>query len=190
MVWDTSPIIEKILLPRKFWNADVKEKYKTINFLYFSHFIILVLTIIFLLLLLLFSSPYSPIIQEFFQVNNFTDVETINLTTAQISKINNHMSQLKPEYLKKQDKIIFVRDLENHCYGGNSCEGLGGYNLGKGSKIVIEYTNYDYEMKMRICHELLHTYMDLGDITHEVVYDLGYQLPCFKKINQRIGLVD
>ena len=91
-----------------------------------------------------------------------------NLTEEQINHIESILDDIDYFWINSAKKITFTgnkKDLE---------EGKGGTNIFK--RIIVLYDEKDYILRMRLCHEAIHTFSPNEDIA----YKLGDELYCFK----------
>jgi len=109
---------------------------------------------------------------------------TINyddLTPEETRIAENMISAIKPEYLAHQRSITFTHNLSKFS-NDEDVETYAGYNY-LGHNYIL-WSDWETSMKITVCHELLHTFMWRDELTHEVVYDLGEKLVCFKEIDK------
>ncbi len=113
-------------------------------------------------------------------------VEYVGLSEEQIIVVQEILSDLKPEYLYKQQHIKFVDDILTDDYGKKNCQDCYGFNVNNGEKIVVKFQEDNKKLIMYIlCHELIHTFVDLPKEAEEkIVTDIGYYMSCYKSIEE------
>lgn len=121
------------------------------------------------------SEPQHQITYYGTNISKYIDIDYLDLSEKQINNLEEIMKDIKPKYLAGSKRILFVKNISEYC---DYCNGI---NFRRGYPIVIKYRDDFDSLRGTICHELLHTHIMAGNISHEIVYDLDEYQTCFRK---------
>lgn len=168
-----------------------------IKFLKIDKTFLSILLFISIVLYLILASEVYPVTEIMYDVKTYfktpknVDLESqigikVNLSGLEYNeqlKVKEILSQVNPLYLKEQESIHFVKDIDRHWdeFGGNNSKYIDGFNFKRGTIYVKHKSFLKSEMKDTICHELLHSYFFPGKVSHEIIYDLAKKGVCYKK---------
>jgi len=100
-----------------------------------------------------------------------------NFTLKEQIQINYIFDEIKPEFKEYQRKIRIVKDISPYCKEAD-IPGCAGLNYETRDLIIVEYSRDIEQFKFVLCHELIHTYVSLGN-EEEIVQELSDSLPCY-----------
>lgn len=116
-----------------------------------------------------------------------------NFTQEERDWVTNTINSMKPEYQFFLRDVYFSKSrefIDENCDGeiteGNETRHYWGCNVGYvssqglGDKVYILYTSNEKQMKVTLCHELLHSIVVKPDYSHPIVYDLADMGVCYK----------
>lgn len=102
------------------------------------------------------------------------------LEKDEIDKALETVSDIKEEYMLKQELITFTKNISRYMKKENLEKDWNAFNRNKGL-IFILYTDEEKELRRRLCHELLHTFIIYGNESHQIVYDLDDDEVCYEE---------
>jgi len=110
--------------------------------------------------------------------NNFRTEFEGNFTIKEKAIVNQVFNELKPEFKEYQRKIRVVKNITPYCEEADikNCAGL---NYEPRDLIIVEYSDID-KFKLVLCHELIHTYVSVGN-EEKIVEELDDSMPCYNK---------
>ena len=127
-----------------------------------------------------------PVKLSSFSEGNFTNVYYDNLTAGEISIIETLMVEIKPVYLQKNTTFIFAnnKELEKKLCGKEGCSGAYVETKKGKEQIYIFLPLPNIIILKTICHELLHSFMDIKKFEDEepLVADISKFYTCYRRM--------
>jgi len=102
-----------------------------------------------------------------------------DLNDTDIKIATNIIDKLNAKYLKSQKLITFSYNISSF-YGEGYENSVIGFN--RNNEVFVKFRNNKIGVATTVCHELLHTYFNNDDASHEVLYDVASKSVCFDEV--------
>lgn len=117
---------------------------------------------------------------DIFDSNVFSRVSFLgNFSYEEKERVYKVVGDLDPDYSALINRITFVKErsvMDEKCKSRSIARGC---NVLWDGEIYVYYSEGIRALRITVCHEILHSVLRLGDVTHDIVYDLGINQVCY-----------